>query len=336
MTTAHDLIFGEHEVVQDLKIEELHMGTKTRLAVELVRDGLGTPLNVPIIVARGKKPGPVFGLTAAVHGNELNGIRVIHRLMADLDPSTLRGAIVAVVAVNVPGVLLHQREFLDGTDLNHVMPGREDGNIAELYCHRFMQRIVRHFEFLTDLHTASFGRQNSLYVRADMNDPMSAKMAYLQRPQIIVHKPALDGTLRGAAMSMGIPAITTEIGNPQQFQPKYIRSSLAGLRNVLAEARVLPRKPGKLTATPVRCEHSYWIYTDIGGLLHVLPEVAETVTAGQQIAMLRNVYGDVVKEYFAPEDGVIIGKSVNPVGQSGARIVHLGIPSSDQSPIQSS
>ncbi|MBW2713468.1 MAG: succinylglutamate desuccinylase/aspartoacylase family protein, partial [Deltaproteobacteria bacterium] len=239
-------INGDVKNVDDLCIEDLPTGEKTRLSVELIHDGMGDSISIPVLVARGKRPGPVFGITAALHGNELNGIPVIHHLFNEIDANKLRGTVVAVVAVNILGVHLHQREFINGTDLNQVMPGREDGNIAEIYCHRVMDRIVRHFQYLVDLHTASFGRQNSLYVRADMEDPISARMAYLQRPQIIVHKPPSDGTLRGAAMDLGIPSITAEIGNPQRFQARYIRSPLAGLRNVLAETGILSRKPGKL------------------------------------------------------------------------------------------
>ncbi|MBW2713042.1 MAG: succinylglutamate desuccinylase/aspartoacylase family protein, partial [Deltaproteobacteria bacterium] len=113
----------------------------------------------------------------------------------------------------------------------------------------------------------------------------------------------------------------------QRFQARYIRSSLAGLRNVLAETGILSRKPGKLGKPPVVCDRSYWIYTDLGGLLEVFPDVAEFVVKDQLIATLSNAYGDIVKKYLAPENGIIIGRSANPVGQSGARIVHLGIVS---------
>jgi predicted deacylase len=149
-------------------------------------------------------------------------------------------------------------------------------------------------------------------------------MAYLQRPQIIVHNPPSDHTLRGAAMDLGIPAITLEIGDPQKFQPTYVRSSRIGLRAVLAAAGMLPRRPVSEGAEPVLCDHSSWMYTDRGGLLEVLPRPTERVTRGERVAILRNAFGDQIREYFAPEDGIVIGKSVNPVGQTGARILHLG------------
>lgn len=319
---------------RELAIEEFPRAQVSRLHLELVANGLGQDILLPILVARGRREGPVFGLTAAVHGNELNGIRVIHDLVQRLDPEQLSGTLVAVVVVNVPGLHRHQRQFVEGGDLNHVFPGRLDGDVGEVYAHRVLDRIVSRFDYLVDLHTASFGRVNSLYVRADMTHPTTAAMAYLQRPQIIVHKPPSDYTLRGAAMDLGIPAITVEIGDPQKFQPSYVRSSQIGLRAVLAAAGMIPRRTLPEGPEPLLCEHSYWMYTDRGGLLEVMPEPRGRVVAEEPVAVLRNAFGDVVREYRAPEDGVVVGKSVNPVGQTGARILHLGVLARDDHAFQ--
>jgi hypothetical protein len=309
----------------ELDIEQLPENSITRVQIELTADGLADDVLIPVMVARGARPGPVFGITAAVHGNELNGIRVIHDLFANLETEGLRGTVVGVVAVNVPGLHYHQRQFLDGQDLNHIFPGDAKGNAASVFAHRIVNRIVRRFDYLVDLHTASTGRVNSLYVRADMTDAKCARMAYLQRPQIIVHNPASDRTLRGTAMDLGIPAITVEIGDPQRFQPSFIRSSRTGLLAVLADARMLQRRPVVPGPEPVVCSGSYWLYADRGGLLDVLPSATQLVQKNEKVATLRNAFGDVLREYCAPEDGIVVGKSVNPVGITGARILHLGI-----------
>jgi predicted deacylase len=321
----HNGVVGPIHRHRELTIEDFPRGRLSRLYVDLVANGLAQDILLPLLVLRGNRDGPVFGLTAAVHGNELNGIRVIHDLMHHVDPGQVNGAVVAIVAVNVPGLHRHQREFVDGGDLNHIFPGRAHGNVAEVYAQRLLDRIVNRFDYLVDLHTASFGRVNSVYVRADMTHSVTATMAYLQRPQIIVHNPPSDYTLRGAAMDLGIPAITLEIGDPQKFQPNYIRASRIGLRAVLAAAGMLPRRPVAEGPEPVLCERSHWMYTDRGGLLEVLPRPTDQVTRGQRVAVLRNAFGEVIREYHAPEDGVVIGKSANPVGQTGARILHLGV-----------
>src|SRR5690606_30807128 len=121
------------------------------------------------------------------------------RLFEGLDPAALRGTIVGGVIANVPGYLGHTREFNDRQDFNRLFPGREDGSSADVWAWRYMQRIVRRFDYLVDLHTASFGRVNTLYVRANMERERTARMALLLRPQIVVHNPAPDSTLRGCA-----------------------------------------------------------------------------------------------------------------------------------------
>ena len=205
------------------------------------------------------------------------------------------------------------------------MPGKPNGTVSDVYAWRVVNRIVHRFDYLIDLHTASFGRINSYYVRADMSDPIVKKMAKLQNAQIIVHNPPSDGTLRGAANELGIPAITLEVGNPNTFQKGLIRDGLTGIHNVLGYLGMTDCEIEEADEATVLCEKSYWIYTDTGGILTVFPKVTELVKKGQVIATLRNIFGDLMKEYLAPEDGIAIGKSVNPINQTGGRILHLGI-----------
>ncbi|MFH1844678.1 MAG: succinylglutamate desuccinylase/aspartoacylase family protein [bacterium] len=320
-------------LVDELDIAGLPGGRIGRLMLKLVHDDFGWPLRLPILVARGAQPGKTLGLIAAVHGNEVNGIPVIHKLFAQLDPRRLRGTLIAVVVMNVPGFHVQQREFSDGVDLNDIMPGKLNGNASEVYVRNFVDQVVRHCDYLVDLHTASVGRHNSLYLRADLLDPVTAQMAYFLRPPILLHNPPADGTLRGTAQDIGIPAITLEIGNPQRFQPQFIRQALAGLGAVLIHTGLMPGRPAKVGAPPLICERSHWMYTDFGGLLEVYPDVMETVRAGELIASLTNIHGDKLRDYRAPEDAVVIGKSVNPVSPTGARIAHLGIVSRPGSPL---
>jgi predicted deacylase len=159
----------------------------------MVKQGLSEWIRVPVIIARGSKPGPVIGITAVVHGNELNGVPCIHKVISDIDVSSLKGTLVAVPCVNVPGYLRFRREFSDGKDLNRYFPGTATGTSASIFNYNFFNKIIKQFNYLIDLHTASFGRVNSYYVRADMNDPVSAIFAKLQQPQVILHNSGQDG-----------------------------------------------------------------------------------------------------------------------------------------------
>lgn len=315
-----------------LELDRLAKGEFSRLFIELAENGITRPIQVPVVVAKGKKDGPIFGITAALHGNELNGIPVIHQLLQKVNLNTLRGTIVCVIVANVPGLLTERREFIDGVDLNHIMPGSPHGKMSHVYAYNLVDRITSHFNFLVDLHTASEGRVNSLYVRADLKKELPAQMAYLLRPQIIVHNPPSDYTLRGVAEESGIPAITVEICDPLRFQRDPIKRTLQGIRRIMNHIGMTPsRLTSQLQSTnkpPILCKKSFWILTRRGGLMNVFHSVTERVDKGELIAQQTNVFGDVIQDYLAPEDGIIIGHCTNPIGQTGARILHLGVPMS--------
>ena len=312
-------------MISNFNIEDTPRGTQQHYWLKIISDGFSSPICIPLMVMRGMEDGPVLGVTAAVHGNELNGISVIQRLFNEVSVEELSGTIVAVPVVNVPGFMRKKRRFNDGVDINHIMPGKEDGNISQVYAYRFIQRFIKHVDYLLDLHTASTGRINSYYIRADMSQPKVKKMAQLQNADIIVHNPPLDGTLRGAADDLGIPAITLEVGNPSTFQKKLIRSGVDGIHNVLCDLGMISDDIMTTDKQTVLCEKSIWIYTDDGGLLSIPVELRQMVKKGELIATLRDIFGNKVKEYFSPQDGIVIGKSVSPVNQTGGRILHLGI-----------
>ncbi len=313
------------QVIKALNIEKIPRGCISRYWLEIVEDSIGNPINIPLIVAKGEEDGKTIGLTAAVHGNELNGIPVIQRIFNEIDTKVLKGTIIGAPIINVPSYLRKKRRFLDGVDLNHIMPGVANGTVSQVYAFRVVDRLIKHFDYLLDLHTASNGRVNSYYIRADMSDEVVRKMALLQNAQIIVHNPPSDGTLRGTADEMDIPAITLEVGNPNLFQKGMIREGLTGIHNLLGYLGMTESEVEEISEETILCKKSYWIYSDAGGLLTVHPNVTDIVQKNEIIATVRNIFGDKIKEYLAPEKGIVIGKSVSPINQTGGRILHLGI-----------
>lgn len=325
----------EGEFVKELDLEAIEPGKLHRQWLRIVTDGIGQPVQIPVLVARGVQDGPVLGVTAALHGNELNGIPVIQRLFREINLENLKGTVVGLLILNVPSLLRKKRRFIDGTDLNHIMPGKPKGSVSQVYAYRIVNQVVRKFDYLVDLHTASEGRVNSYYIRADMDDARTARMASLQNAQIIVNNPPSDGTLRGAAGALGIPAITLEVGDPSKFQKGMIRSSLTGLHNLLADLGMTDGMVDLTDSYTVLCGNSYWIYAETGGILQVYPNTTDFVSKGDKIAMQRSIFGDTIREYFAPEDGIIIGKSVSPISPTGGRILHLGINTRPLPPLKS-
>jgi predicted deacylase len=315
----------KYRQITELNIESFPMGQISEAWLHIINNGIGEPVKIPIVIARGMENGPVLGLNAALHGNELNGIPVIQKLINELNLEELKGTIVGILVANVPGLLLGQRDFNDGVDLNRISPGKSNGTQSELYIHRLFTRIVKKFDYLIDLHTASFGRVNTYYIRADMSDEMSSRMARLQNPEIILNHTPIGITLRGRAAINGIKTITIELKDPHLFQRDVIVDSLVGVRNILYDLEMLPGEILCPANEITLCESSYWLYTDEGGILYVTPQLGQYLKKGDKIAAVKTIFGKTVKEYFCPEDGVVIGKSVNPINQSGSRILHLGI-----------
>ncbi len=303
----------------------LEMGTNT----------FGQPIQIPVVLIQGKVKGPTIGLFAAIHGNELNGIPIIHRLMDSIDVKRLKGRIIVIPGLNAISIPMDKRKFIDGTDLNRIFPGKEHGNRSQQYVYKIAKRILPSLDILIDMHTASFGRANSFYVRADLSKDTLSMLAKLQRPDIILDSKGLPSagavskslrTMRAEATLQGIHAITVEYGNPQVFQKDLTIKGLKGIMNTLNWLKMYENNNHKpLKDEAVYCTKSYWIYTDEGGFLEINVELNQRLNKGDEIATLRDAFGTVIKKYFAPEKGIVIGKSTNPENMNGGRIIHLGV-----------
>ncbi|NRA44581.1 MAG: succinylglutamate desuccinylase/aspartoacylase family protein, partial [Oligoflexales bacterium] len=218
---------------------------------------------------------------------------------------------------------------------------REAVNESSIFNYGFIisityEKLLKKFDYLIDLHNASFGRINTLYVRADITSPLPRTMSLLMNPQIIVHNNTNDGTFRNTASSMSIPAITVEVGNPHIFQEQLIESSTNGVIQIFAYLGFLKDVEPAESTKPVICSRSYWMYTKKGGLLEVAPKLADHVEKDQLIAVQSDLFGKTIHKYKSLEGGIVVGKSINPVAQAGDRILHLGVvgdveqePSSD-------
>ncbi|MCB0322709.1 MAG: succinylglutamate desuccinylase/aspartoacylase family protein [Bdellovibrionales bacterium] len=307
-----------------IEIRQCAPGERTNFFLPLYEDATGSPLQVPFIVARGKKKGPTVGITAAVHGNELNGIKIIQNVLEDLNLEELRGSVLCAPVVNVPGYNLGRRYFSDGVDLNNKFPGKPDGVPAEQYARAFTLTFLPACDYLIDIHTASEGRTNTLYVRADFESPLVRELALMVNPEIILHVRGGDGTLRSAARRRGIPAITLEAGNPSVLQGKMVFEGERGVKNILMHLGMMNGKV-ELRRTPVICQSSKWIRTTGGGILETKFRLLDRIEKKQLLAQTQDPFGNILQRYYAPSDGIVIGMAANPAAFPGTRFCHLGL-----------
>ena len=172
--------------VEHLPLEELSTFSRTQFMLKLGEDALGKPIEAPAVVLRGKKAKPVVGMIAAIHGNEVNGIQVLHTLLDSISAEDLEGTLIVVPGLNIPALQNHRRRFPDHEDLNRIFPGKATGNSSQQYVWNIHQKVLKPLDYLFDLHTASFGRENSLYVRADRSNRAMDQMARWQDADILL------------------------------------------------------------------------------------------------------------------------------------------------------
>ena len=173
---------------------------------------------------------------------------------------------------------------------------------------------------------------NSLYLRADIENEETRTLAFLQNPQIIVKKFDVDGTLRSWANENGIPCITIEIGNANAFQHSLIDETLEGILNTMKYLKMIKGRVKDMVTNAYVCDRSYWIYSSKGGIIDVIPNLADEVKKDQIIAKIYDVFGQVREEVIADMSGVVIGKNVRPNCEAGTRILHLGVNLIDPEP----
>ncbi|MCO4754701.1 MAG: succinylglutamate desuccinylase/aspartoacylase family protein [Bacteriovoracaceae bacterium] len=314
------------EILDSLEIEKFPRNGKYKFKLHISIDQLGDTVYVPVILIRGANPGPRTTIAAAIHGDELNGTFLCYQMMQELDPTLLKGDLVLIPIVNVLGFKVKRREFIDGTDLNRVMPGKKNGLPGEVFAYHFFNKVIVGTDYLFDLHTASKGRINTLYTRANLDNSKVEQLIKYQRTPIVLH--ASDKTvktLRKAAEDNNVTTLTIEIGNPNIYQKKYVREVLLGILHCMQDGlQILSSTRDFEFRSKTICRSSNWLRTTNGGLLEVEAELYDTVYEGERVAVIRDAFGHIIQEYFAPYDGIVIGIDRNPVSIPGDRIIHLG------------
>ncbi len=288
---------------------------------------LGDPVRIPVTIINGEDPGPTAFLSAASHGDELNGIEVIREVAHEWDLSDLAGTLVCLPVLNVPGFLAQQRYLpIYDRDLNRSFPGREGSTSSKRMAHRIYTNFIEPCDFGLDFHTSTRGRTNMIHVRADMTDEDVYRLASAFGTNVIIDSDGADGTLRGEASRDGIPTITIEMGEAHRFQQHLIDETLDGVKSVLAEYEMLStstvRWPGWRTIISNASEKT-WIRADVGGIVHMHHTQGELVEEGDTICTITNPFKTDRTVVTAPFSGLLVGNLENPVVFPGNPICHL-------------
>lgn len=306
--------------------EQIHPGDKRELVFLTSESFQALSVKSPVVVIRGIKPGPTFCLTAAIHGDELNGVEITRRILEETKATAIRGTIVGVPIVNMLGFERSSRYLPDRRDLNRYFPGHPRGSSASRIAHAFFEAVVRHCGALVDLHTGAFHRANVPQVRGDLLNPAVAKLAKGFGAEAIVHNVGGFGTLRRAATDAGIPTIAYEAGEPMRFQQAEIERGAAGIRNLLAQLALTDGKRGHVDAEEQRTFYeAHWIRVNHGGIVVSNVKLGDWVGASEVLGRITDPMGRDRARVVSPYRGRIIGIALSPVVIPGVAVYHIGL-----------
>jgi predicted deacylase len=308
---------------------EVAPGIATRLSWKPRVTFSGIEAPTPVLVINGVKPGPVLCLTGAVHGDELNGIEIVRRVMYDIDPQKLSGTLVGVPIVNLQGFERGTRYLPDRRDLNRYFPGNPKGSMASRIAHSLYREVIVHCNGLVDLHTASFHRTNLPQVRADMRNESVAKFTEGFDKMVVVHNKGGAGTLRRAAVNDGIPAVTLETGEPMRLQEDKVQAGVRSIHSLLEKQGMYSRMFSWGEPEPVYYK-SRWVRTHHGGILMSTAKLGTRVRKGDVLGTVTDPITNQSEAIKSPFDGRVVGMAVNQVVMPGFAAYHMGVDASEK------
>jgi len=325
-------------VISQLDVSDLAPGKTHRFMFQGVEMGTGQHWYVPVMVAKGANSGKRLLLVSGVHGDELNPIRVVQKVFADLDATKLSGSVIGIIGPSRPGVE-HVTRMWPVSNLgvnlinpNRTWPGNEAGNTVERHSWLVMNRLIKgNADIGVDIHTGGNGIDFALFAFANWKDAEAQQIAQLFPIDQILLEPGFDGTLEYALVRAGIPAITLELGGPRSFDAQMIASGTEGAENLLAHYKMLDRPLGQ-TAKDRQVfvgNKLADLFAVQSGFTEVLVKLNDTVKKGQKVAVQHNAFGDVVHEYFAEVDGRVAIIGTDAIRERGVDIVSILTNSSE-------
>jgi predicted deacylase len=315
---------------QEIRIGDtvVQPGTRAEVMLPVADLYTATSLAMPVQVICGRKAGPVLFVSAAIHGDELNGVEIIRRLLKRKSIRSIRGTLIAVPIVNVHGFLDQSRYLPDRRDLNRSFPGSAKGSIAARLANLFVKQIVSAADYGIDLHTGAINRANLPQIRANLDDPRTLELARAFGAPVIIDSRVRDGSLRGCAAELGIPTLIYEAGEALRFDETSIRAGLRGIFNVMRAIDMLPRKsaPERLKGTvePVVARSTRWVRASESGIVSNRARLGDRVVKGARLATISDPLGRREDVIHAPFDGIVIGRSNLPLAHEGDALFNLG------------
>lgn len=302
-------------------------GERRRLDLPLPSLFTQNPVVLPLHVVHGRRPGPRLFVTAAVHGDEINGIAIIRRLLASTALRNLRGTLLAVPVVNVYGFVRHSRYLPDRRDLNRSFPGSEGGSLAGRLAATLMSEVVADSDLGIDLHTGAAHRENLPQIRARVDEIGIADLARAFATPVILDADLRDGSLRAAADAVGVPVLLYEAGEALRFDELSIRAGVRGILGVMRRLGMIRDSKGSRrqrgSHPPVIARSSIWARANSSGMLRFARPLGAWVEKGERLATIADPFGNGEEPVVSPAAGIVIGRMNLPLITEGEALFHI-------------
>jgi hypothetical protein len=282
----------------------------------------GTASSMPVMVIHGRQPGPTVWLSGAIHGDEVNGIDIVRRLVLALDAKSLAGTVLAVPIVNIFGVTAGDRYLPDRRDLNRSFPGSARGSLGARIAHIFFDNVVSRCDIGLDFHSGSAGRSNLPQIRCDLDQPETRRLALAFSAPVTMHATLRDGSLRAAARKRGTPVLLYETGEAHRFDETGIRLGVDGALRVLATLQMIPQRP-EADGASILARSSTWVRAGRGGFVHLDVDLGDGVQAGQTLGRVTQTLGRARVPLRSREPGIVIGILRDALVHHGDAVVHV-------------
>lgn len=303
---------------------QIEPGKEYRLELPMVRLYTDTTMGVPVFVRRGKQDGPILFVSAAIHGDELNGIEIINRLINSKSIKRLKGTLIAVPMVNVYGVLNQSRYLPDRRDLNRSFPGSERGSLAGRIAYAFLNEIAAKADYGIDFHTGAIHRSNLPQIRANLDDAETLELAQAFGMPVLLNANLRDGSLRQCASEMNTKILLYEAGEALRFDEFAIRAGLKGTLGVMRHLGMISKgRVSKQKIEPFIARQSGWVRACESGMVMHHKQLGDFVEKGETLALIQDPFGKLLGTITAHTAGIIIGKQNIPLVQEGEAMYHI-------------
>jgi uncharacterized protein len=311
-------------------------GTRETVELEVSVLANSTRMNLPVHVVHGPKPGPVFFISGVVHGDEIQGVEIVRRILAATELKDVAGTLLAVPIVNGFGFLNHSRYMPDRRDLNRSFPGSDQGSLASLLADLFFREVVQRSAYGIDFHTAALHRSNLPQIRMAPDDKDLLAMAEAFAPPVILTTKLRDGSLRQSAKEHDVKVLLYEGGEALRFDEAAIEAGVNGTLRVLAHVGMISTAPKKsIHMVPALSSFSSWQRAPEGGILHTLRRVGDKVAAQEEIGVISDPLGKSAVPVLSDEDGIIIGCTNLPIVNRGDALFHVArVKKKSRGPVQ--